>query len=187
MHCLSTRCHDDDLSKLWGSCLKSSKCSRRLEPFILFLTFWPASLASLNCKFCSALPRPLKSVIKVCPSLCDTHQSNRAGCCLEVLWSGPCCFLCPSIWQSQLEPSPLVSPSLQDLKLLCLLTRPLFLLLFLLILSAYTAPSLLSDFLTQLRFCMLQYWSAHIHFRPLIFFWFWFSKKSMWGFVAFFF
>ena len=152
------------------------------EPFYsLFLTFWPASLASLICKFCSALPRPLKSVIKVCPSLSDTHQSDRSrllpggAVVWALLFSLPVYLAKPTRTFTPRFPIPYRISSY------CACWLPTsFLLLFLLILSAYSAPSLLSDFLYTVFVCSSI--DQHIStFRPLIFFWFWFwfSKKSM--------
>ena len=122
------------------------------EPFYSLLTFWPASLASLIYKFCPALPRPLKSVIKVCPSLHDTHQSDRNRLLSRDAVVGACCFLFQPIWQSQLEPSLLISPSLTGSQVTyCASWLPTsFLLLFLLILSAYPASLLFfQTFYTQ--------------------------------------
>ena len=150
------------------------------EPFYsLFLTFWPTSLASLICKFCPPLPRPLKSVIKVCPSPCDTHQSDRSrllyggAVVWALLFSLPVYLAKPTRTFTPRFPIPYRTSSY------CASWLPTsFLLSFLLILSAFSAPSLLSDFLYTVFVCSSI--DQHIStFGPFIFFWFWFSKKSM--------
>lgn len=121
------------------------------EPFYSLLTFWPVSLASLICKFCPALPRPLKSVIKVCPSLCDTHQSNRNRLLPGGAVVGALLFSLPVYLA---KPTRTFTPHLPisySISSYCAPWLPTsFLLLFLLILSAYPAPLLFfQTFYTQ--------------------------------------
>lgn len=150
------------------------------EPFYsLFLTFWPASLASLICKFCPPLLCPLKSVIKVCPSPCDTHQSGRSrllpggAVVWTLLFSLPVYLAKPTRTFTPRFPVPYRTSSY------CASWLPTsFLLSFLLFSSAFSAPSLLSDFLYTVFVCSSI--DQHIStFGPFIFFWFSFSKKSM--------
>ena len=146
-------------------CLKSHLSVLNVWTFLFSLDLLTASLASLIYKFCPALPRPLKSVIKVCPSLRDTHQPDRNRLLPGGAVVGALLFSLPVYLA---KPTRTFTPWLPTS----------FLLLFLLILSAYPAPLLFfQTFYTQFLYAPVLI-STYPLLGPL-FSWFWFSKKSM--------